>query len=152
MIGDASDDVGEPSLGIEVIEASGLDERVHDGGSAAAFVGAGEEIVLAPEGERADGAFGGVVGHFEPAVVDEAGESGPARGRVADGAGERALAADLGQRCIEEGFEFGQNRRCRASRRLAGLRPRMSASTANSRAILSSASRAADEPVSTKTS
>jgi hypothetical protein len=49
----------------------------------------------APEGERADRAFGGVVGHFEPAVVDEAGEGLPARGRIADGAGERALAADL---------------------------------------------------------
>jgi hypothetical protein len=47
MIGDASDDVGEPHLGIDVIEASGLDERVHDGGSAA-----GEEIVLAPQGHR----------------------------------------------------------------------------------------------------
>jgi len=38
MVGDAGDDVREPSLGIDVIEASGLDERVHDGGSAAAFI------------------------------------------------------------------------------------------------------------------
>ncbi len=30
MVGDAGDDVREPSLGIDVIEASGLDERVHD--------------------------------------------------------------------------------------------------------------------------
>ena len=33
---------------------------------------AGEEIIFAPESPRTDGAFGGVVGHFEPAVVDEA--------------------------------------------------------------------------------
>src|SRR5271166_5827890 len=91
--------------------SSGLDERVHDRGAPAALVGAGEEIVLAPEGERTDGALGRVVGHFEPSVVDEAGESGPARGRVANSAGERALAADPGQRRIEEGLQVGQNRR-----------------------------------------
>ena len=56
MVGDAGDDVGEPSLRVDAVEAGGLDERVQDGGSAAAVVGAGEEIVLAPEGERADGA------------------------------------------------------------------------------------------------
>ena len=41
----------------------------------------------------------------------EAGESVPARGRITDGAGERALAADLGERRVEEGFEVGQHRR-----------------------------------------
>ncbi len=56
-------------------------------------------------------AFGRVVGHFESSVVDEAGESGPARGRVANGGGERTLAADPGQRRIEEGLQVGQNRR-----------------------------------------
>ena len=61
MIGDTSDDVGEPSLGIDAVEAGGLDERVHDGGSAAAFVGAGEGIVLAPKSRRTDGAFGGAL-------------------------------------------------------------------------------------------
>jgi hypothetical protein len=38
MIGDAGDDVGEPSLGIDVIEATGFDERVQDRGAAAAGV------------------------------------------------------------------------------------------------------------------
>ena len=52
MIGDAGDDVCEPRLGIDAVEASGFDERVHDGGSAAAVVGAGEQIVLSPQGER----------------------------------------------------------------------------------------------------
>jgi hypothetical protein len=48
---------------------------------------------------------------FKPAVVDEAGESVPARGRIADGAGERTLAADLGERRVEEGFQVGLDRR-----------------------------------------
>ena len=38
MIGYAVDDVGEPGFGIEVIQARGLDERVHDSGAASAFV------------------------------------------------------------------------------------------------------------------
>src|SRR5271169_4748740 len=111
VVGDAGDDVGEPSLGVDAVEASGPYERVHYGGSTAAFVGASEEVVLAPQGQRADGAFGGVVRHFEPAVVDEAGESCPARGRIANGAGERTLAADFGERRVEKGFEVGQDRR-----------------------------------------
>jgi hypothetical protein len=32
MISDAGDDVGEPGLGIDVIEATSLDERVQDRG------------------------------------------------------------------------------------------------------------------------
>src|SRR5271168_4560738 len=46
VVGDAGDDVGEPSLGVDAVEASGPYERVHYGGSTAAFVGAGEEVVL----------------------------------------------------------------------------------------------------------
>jgi len=52
MIGDAGDDVCEPRLGIDAVEASGFDERVHDGGAPAAVVGASEEIVFAPESHR----------------------------------------------------------------------------------------------------
>jgi hypothetical protein len=44
MISDAGDDVGEPGLGIDVIEATSLDERVQDRGATAAGVGAGEQI------------------------------------------------------------------------------------------------------------
>jgi hypothetical protein len=51
MIGDAGDDVGEPSLGVDVVEATSLDERVQDRGPTAARVGAGEQIILAAEGD-----------------------------------------------------------------------------------------------------
>ncbi len=45
MIGDAGDDVGEPGLGIDVIEATSLDERVQDRGAPAAGV---RRDVMAP--------------------------------------------------------------------------------------------------------
>lgn len=54
MIGDAGDDVGEPRLGIDVVEATSLDERVQDRVATAASVGAGEQIILAAKG---DGTF-----------------------------------------------------------------------------------------------
>ena len=38
MIGYAADDVAEPSLGVDVVQASGLDERVYDSGAPSAFV------------------------------------------------------------------------------------------------------------------
>ena len=58
------------------------------------------------------------------------------------------ILASVASRKAFRSARIGAERRCRASRRSAGPRPRMSASTANSRAILSSASRAAGEPVS----
>ena len=51
MVGNAVENVGELSLGIDAVEPGGLDQRVHGGGSTAAGVGAGEEIVLAAEGD-----------------------------------------------------------------------------------------------------
>ena len=53
MIGYAADDVAKPGLGIDVVKASGLDERVDDSGAAAAFIRAGEQIVLSSERQRA---------------------------------------------------------------------------------------------------
>src|ERR1700722_960051 len=97
VAGDAVDDVGQPGFGVEAVEAGGGDQGVEHGGALAAGVGAGEEVVLAAEGEGPDGAFGGVVGHFQTPVGGEAGQGVPAGGGVADGAGQGALAADLGQ-------------------------------------------------------
>ena len=39
---DAGEHVGEPGLGIDVVEARGLDQRVHEGGPLTAAVGACE--------------------------------------------------------------------------------------------------------------
>jgi hypothetical protein len=72
VIGYAADDIAKPGLWIDVVEASGLDERVHDSGAAAAFIRAGEQIVFSSEGHRPHCALGGVVGQFEAPVTDVA--------------------------------------------------------------------------------
>lgn len=42
MIGNASEDIGEPGLRIDIVELRGLDQGVDDGGTLAAAVGAAE--------------------------------------------------------------------------------------------------------------
>jgi len=84
MIWQPGEYVGEPGLRIDIVELGGLDQRVDGRSPAATFVGAGEGPVLAADGDGAQLAFGGIVGHAEPAVVEEAGEHLPALEAVVD--------------------------------------------------------------------
>ena len=52
MIGDTSEDVGEPGLRIDVVHFCGDDERIHNRGALPTAIGAGEEPRLAPESNR----------------------------------------------------------------------------------------------------
>lgn len=69
MIGDAGEDVAEIALRIKRVHLCGLDERVDRGGALSAGVRAGEEIVLAAECERANGALRRVVVDGNATVV-----------------------------------------------------------------------------------
>ena len=53
LLGDAGEDVGEPGLGVDVVELRGADQRVHHRRPLAAAIGAGEEPGLASERDRA---------------------------------------------------------------------------------------------------
>lgn len=76
MVADASQDVPEIGLRIKAVELGRLDQCVDDGGAFAAGVGAGEEPVLAADGERPDRAFGGVVVDLQIAMIGIDGQSG----------------------------------------------------------------------------
>ena len=104
VIGDAGENVAEVFFRIELVESGGFDEGVDSGGTLAAGIGAGEEIVLAAEGYAAQGSLGGVVVDLDAAVIDEAGELGPARERVADGFGELGFAREFAAACFEPGL------------------------------------------------
>ena len=60
-IGDTRESVGEPSLGIDVVEATGRDHRQHDGGAVGAALRTGEGPVSASESYAAQGSFRRVV-------------------------------------------------------------------------------------------
>ena len=107
--------------------------RVHGGGALAAAIGAGEEPCLSAEGDAAQRAFGGVVGQADPAVVEEAGEGGPALEHVVHGLGDRRRGARGAARSrAHPGFELGDQR---ARRRSGATARRASALGAVDRAL-----------------
>ena len=83
-IGDTGEDVGEPDLGIDVVEATGRDHRQHDGGTIGAALGAGEGPVAPSQSNATQRSFGRVVAEADSAIVEEAGEVGPALEHVVD--------------------------------------------------------------------
>jgi hypothetical protein len=50
MVGDATEDVSEVVLGVDVVELGGFDQGVHCRGASAAGVGTGKEVILAADG------------------------------------------------------------------------------------------------------
>ena len=74
-----SEHIGEIRLRIDAIQFAGFDERSEDCPVLATAVGASEQRVLSIEGERADGAFDHVRVDLDPPVVEEAGQTRPAR-------------------------------------------------------------------------
>ena len=110
-IGNTGEDVGEPCLGIDVVEATGRDHRQHDGGTVGAALTAGEGPIAPSQGDASQCALGAIVGQADPAIVEEAGEVVPAPEHVVDrlqdlgGAREGfALAQQPGVHVIEEWF------------------------------------------------
>lgn len=61
MICDTGEDVSEPGLRIDVVEAGGDDEGVEHGGAMSASIGTGEGPVLPPHGDAAQRPLGGIV-------------------------------------------------------------------------------------------
>ena len=64
-----------------------------------AAIGAGEQRILPIERDGADRSFDGIVVDLDAPVLDEAGQTFPARQGVADRLGELALLADQAEFC-----------------------------------------------------
>ena len=77
-------DIGEPSLWVDVVELGGLDQRVDCGGALAAYIGACEGPVVTAECDSTERTLGAIVGHAQAAVVEKAGEDVPALEAVVD--------------------------------------------------------------------
>jgi len=111
VVCDPGEDVAEIFFGVDSFQLRRFDEGADCGGAHAPGIGAGEEVVLAAEGQGADGAFGGVVVDGKTAVIEEAGEFGPARERVADGLGEVGFAREFVAARDKPRPEGGKDRR-----------------------------------------
>ena len=111
MAGDTGEDVGQPGLGIDVVELGGDDEAVHEGGTVAATIGAGEQPGFPAKGDATQGSFGGIVAEADAAVVEESGEGVPTLEHVIDGAGDVGVARQLTPFLAHPCFERGDQRR-----------------------------------------
>lgn len=99
-VDDTGEDVGELSLGIDVVEATGRNHRQHDGGTVGATLAAGESLVAPSQCDASQCALSTIVGQADPAIVEEAGEVVPAPEHVIRG------LEDLGG--AREGFALAE--------------------------------------------
>ena len=97
MIGDAGEHVGEIVLRVEAVELGGFDQRIECRCTAAAGVGAGEQVILAADRDAAQRPLGGIVVEGEPAVIEAAQQRLPARAHIAEGFGQFGFAGELRQ-------------------------------------------------------
>src|SRR5262245_1065786 len=98
---DPDEHVAQVSLRVDPVHLAGFDERGDDRPMLAAAVGAGEEMIFAPERDRPDCAFDDIGVDLDAAVVEEASKAVPARERVADCSGDGGFAGDGGKLGLE---------------------------------------------------
>ena len=128
---DAGDDVGEVCLRVDAVELGGFDDRSDGRPVLTAAIGTSEERILAIQRTGTDGAFNDVGVDLDPAVVEKARQTRPARERVADCFGEFALLANQGELLAQPRLEASMIGRVlcwRAARRSSAARPRISLS------------------------
>jgi hypothetical protein len=132
-VGHALQDVSEPGKGLDVVELCGGDEGADGCPSDAATVRAREQMVLAPERDGPDGAFGRIVVEFDAAVIEKSGEGWPARQRITNGLGEGPAGGTRPSPISSQGFIMSMSGRAlvlRTCRRSSAVRPRIEPSIA----------------------
>jgi hypothetical protein len=107
MLGDASQDVSEPGLRIDVIHLGGDDQAVKDRRALTATIGSAEQPGLAAQGHAPQRALGGVVAEPDATIVEEADEGRPSAQHVVDGLGQVAGARELVSRLVQPGLQLG---------------------------------------------
>lgn len=72
------EDIGEPELLIDIVEAGGLDERVEDGGPLSAAIRAAEDPGFVAQRYPTQRALGDIVCEAHAPVIEESSERIPA--------------------------------------------------------------------------
>jgi hypothetical protein len=101
------EDIGEIAERLDTIEFAGFDQRRNGCPVFGTAVGACKEGALPVERDRTDGALDCIGVDLDAAVVEEAGQTFPAREGVADRLGELGLLADQTELLAQPGFEIG---------------------------------------------
>ena len=110
QLGDAGEDIGEPSLRVDVVEFGGDDEGVHRRGALAPAVGAGEQPRPSAQSNPAQRPFRTIIGKADAAIDEEAGEAVPTLEHVVDRLRHRGVARQPGSLGTHPRLEFGHQR------------------------------------------
>ena len=109
-VDDLADHIGHVGGWIDAVEFTSLDQRSDDRPMLAAAVGTGEECILPVQRDWADAALHHIGIDLDAAVVEEAGETIPARQRIADCLGELALLTDQSELGAQPGLKVINDR------------------------------------------
>lgn len=111
VVADAGEDIGEPGLGIDVVQLRGDDQAVQERRALTPVVRTRERPRLASKGQAAQRSLGSIVGKTDSAVVEEAGEGRAALEHVVNHAGDLVMARQLAPFLAHPRFQR-DNQRC----------------------------------------
>ena len=97
--------VFEVGVGFDIIELGRREQRGDDGPSVGAAIGSGEQVILAPQRHRPDGALHRIGVEFDAAVTEEEAQRRPARERIAEGLGQPTARRHPAQLSLQPGFQ-----------------------------------------------
>ena len=110
MVLQASEDIGEPGVRIDVVDPGGVDQRIDRGSAAATFIRACEGPVVATDSNWPDLPLGGIVGHAQPPIVEEARQRRPSGQAIGAGFADVALSGELCALLAQPGLERNHKR------------------------------------------
>ena len=97
----AFEDVAQPGRGFDPVELGGFDQRAEHRPAMTATIAPREQMVLAAERDRPDGALDRIGVELDSTIVEEAREGLPPAKRVPDGIGERTAGRDQAELCLK---------------------------------------------------
>ena len=96
MRADTLEDITQPFPGIDPLDLTASEEGIHHGGSLSPLVGTGEQVVLAAQGQRADGVLDEIVVDLQATVVEVGGQQRELLFGVVQGFADGAFAQVVG--------------------------------------------------------
>src|SRR6185312_16978368 len=111
MLGNASEDVSEPCLRINIVHLGRDDQAVHHRGTLAAPIRAAEQPRLPTQSDAAYAALRGIIGQADAAIVEEARERDPTLEHVIHCLGGIVAAREFGALLAHPGLQISDQRR-----------------------------------------
>ncbi len=106
MIADPAEYIGQPRLGINIVEFGGGDQRIQGGGPLSASIRSAEGPIFSSDRNTTQRSFGRIVGQADFSIIEEPGKGCPAVEHVVHGLGHVVMTRQLGPFGFHPGFQF----------------------------------------------